>query len=436
MYFRLWFRGITCILWRQSIHELTRTMVMKIQVNSETARLNGVIVHTPGPEVTLVHPDNKHELLFDDIVFEAQAHHEHREMLDIFRVAMPDPANVFEIVDLIEFVFASADARLFFVERLIKRYPNKLITTQREPLLELDAIALTRFAVDGQHAAIPELQLHPSPNLLFTRDLAAVVGDSIVVSQAALTARLRESILMETLIMFHPMFRGLKGNIIRIPDDDSIEGGDILVASADLVLIGMSERTSFSGVMQAGRSILEQGVASVLVVDIPKQRSSMHLDTIFTFCSPNECVVFPPAIMQRTNNVVALRLDGDRLITTMKSSLKVALEEGLQRDFTFIKCGGDNPIMQHREQWSDGANLFALAPGVVVGYERNVATFETMARHGYTVMTQYEFIETYSRTPFLPDLSTKIAISFTGHELCRGRGGARCMTLPVSRIDS
>jgi arginine deiminase len=411
-------------------------MVMKIQVNSETARLNGVIVHTPGPEVTLVHPDNKHELLFDDIVFEAQAHHEHKEMLDIFRIAMPDSGNVFEIVNMIEAVFASEDARLFFVERLIKRYPNKLITTQRGPLLDLDARSLTRFAVDGQHSAIPELKLHPSPNLLFTRDLAAVVGDSIVVSQAALTARLRESILMETLIMFHPMFDAMKGKIIRIPDEDSIEGGDILVASQDLVLIGMSERTSFSGVMQAGRRILEQGVQSVLVVDIPKQRSSMHLDTIFTFCSPNECVVFPPAIMQRTHNVVELNLDGEKLITTMKPSLKIALEQILQQDMTFIKCGGEDPIMQHREQWSDGANLFALAPGVVVGYERNVATFQTMAAHGYTVMTQYEFISKYSSEKFLPDQNTKIAISFTGHELCRGRGGARCMTLPVSRIDS
>jgi arginine deiminase len=408
---------------------------MKIQVNSETARLNGVIVHTPGPEVTLVHPDNKHELLFDDIVFEAQASREHLEMLDIFRVAMPDGNNVFEINDLVRSVFAREDARLFFIERLIKRYPDSLISTQRIPLRDLDADSLMRFAVDGRHAAVPALKLHPSPNLLFTRDLAAVVGEAIVVSQAATKARIRESILMETLIMFHPLFDSVKGKLIQIPDDDTIEGGDILVASQDVVLIGMSERTSFSGVMQAGKSMLKQGVKTILVVDIPKQRSSMHLDTIFTFTSPNECVVFPPAIMERTQNVVSLTLQNDKLITTLKKSLQAALEESLERDFNFIKCGGEDSVMQHREQWTDGANLFALAPGVVVGYERNVSTFNTLAENGYNVMTQYEFIEAYKASGFNPEKSTKIAISFTGHELCRGRGGARCMTLPISRID-
>jgi arginine deiminase len=406
---------------------------MHIQVQSETARLNGVIVHTPGPEVTLVHPDNKHELLFDDIIFETQANHEHREMLDIFRAAMPDSSNVYEVVDLIRQVFEREDAHLYFVERLIRRYPDKLISTQREPLLELDALSLTRFAVDGRHQAIPDLKLYPSPNLLFTRDLAAVVGNRIVLSQFARTARLRESILMETLVMFHPLFDSVRDNVIRIPDSDTIEGGDILVASSDLVLIGMSERTSFSGVMQAGRSILEKGVKTVLIVDIPKQRSSMHLDTIFTFASPHECVVFPPAIIDRTYNVVALQLVNGDLITRLKPSLKSALEEYLNREMTFIKCGGEDPVMQHREQWSDGANLFALAPGVVVGYERNLRSFEAMEQHGYRLMTQYEFIDMCRKDGFHPDETTRIAISFTGHELCRGRGGARCMTLPISR---
>lgn len=409
---------------------------MDIQVLSETGRLHGVIVHTPGPEVTLVHPDTMHDLLFDDIIFESQASQEHRDMLDIFRTAMPAGGQVLEVTDLIEQVFAREDARLFFIERLIKRYPNKLLATQREPMLELDARGLMRFAVDGVHAHLKDLRLNPSPNLLFTRDLAAVIGNRIVLSQFARTARMRESILMETLVMFHPMFDSLRGNVIRIPDSDTIEGGDILVASDDLVLIGMSERTSFSGVMQAGKSILQKGVETVLIVDIPKQRSSMHLDTIFTFASPGECVVFPPAIMKRIHNVVALQLEGDNLITTLKPSLHHALEEFLQRDITFIKCGGEDEVMQHREQWSDGANLFCLAPGVVVGYERNVRSFEAMAEHGYTVMTQHDFIAAYQETGFHPDDSTKIAISFTGHELCRGRGGARCMTMPISRSEA
>jgi arginine deiminase len=408
---------------------------MKIQVKSETARLNGVIVHTPGREVSLVHPDNKHELLFDDIIFETQASREHRDMLEIFKTAMPAGGKVYEIVDLIEQAFASEDARHFFIDKLIRRHPDKLLSTLRDAIADLDANGLLRFAVEGVSEHIPTLKMQPSPNILFTRDLAAVLGDHIVLSSAARTARIRESILMEVLILFHPLFAGVRDKTIRIPDEDTIEGGDILIASNEVVLIGMSERTSFSGVMQAGKSILSKGFKTVLIVDIPKQRSSMHLDTIFTFASENECVAFPPAIMDRTKNVVALQQKDGELVTTLKESLKSALEEALQRDFTFIKCGGDDPVQQHREQWSDGANLFALAPGVVLGYERNTKSFETMQNHGYQVMTQFEFIEKYKKPGFYPDSSTKIAISFTGHELCRGRGGARCMTLPISRLD-
>lgn len=409
---------------------------MKIQVKSETARLNGVIVHTPGKEVSLVHPDNKHELLFDDIIFESQASKEHKDMLDIFKTAMPAGGKVYEIVDLIEQAFESEDARHFFVDKLIRRHPDKLLSTLRDAIVDLDANGLTRLAVEGGSEHIPALRLQPSPNILFTRDLAAVLGDHIVLSSAARTARIRESILMEVLILFHPLFADIRDKTIRIPDEDTIEGGDILIASKDVVLIGMSERTSFSGVMQAGKSILSKGVETVLIVDIPKQRSSMHLDTIFTFASENECVAFPPAIMNRTKNVVALQQKGGELVTTLKDSLKIALEEAMERDFTFIKCGGEDPVQQHREQWSDGANLFALAPGVVVGYERNTKSFETMQEHGYRVMTQFEFIDTFKDSGFNPDPSTKIAISFIGHELCRGRGGARCMTMPISRLDS
>ena len=410
---------------------------MQIKVNSETSRLNGVIVHTPGREVSLVHPEIKQELLFDDIIFESDAAQEHRDMLEVFKTAMPKGGKVFEIVDLIVEAFANAEAREFFIEKLIRRHPDRLVLLQyKNTLLDLPPVELSNFAIQGVTKEIPALRMHPSPNILFTRDLAAVLGNHIVLSSAAKVARLRESILMDVLIMFHPLFANIRQNIIRIPDADTIEGGDILIASDDVVLIGMSERTSFSGVMSAGRSILERGFKTVLIVDIPKQRSSMHLDTIFTFSSPNECVAFPPAIMDRSDNVVALELKGDDVVTKLKSSLHHALQEALERDMTFIKCGGEDPVMQHREQWSDGANLFALAPGVVVGYERNVRTFETMENNGYTVMNQFEFIDKYKDSGFDSAGDEKIAISFLGHELCRGRGGARCMTLPISRLDA
>lgn len=405
---------------------------MNVSVTSETARLKSVIVHTPGTEVSLVNPELKDELLFDDIIFEEDARREHLDMLRVFEAAMPADGTIHEITDLLQECFRQEDVRSFFVQKLIDRLSEQNIQTIEDELLALDGNELLRFVINGSTSSIQDFTLHPTPNLLFTRDLAAVVNDGILLSRPAKKARIRESILMETLIRFHPLFADIRKNIIQITEQESIEGGDVLVASDKVVLIGMSARTSFSGLMTATEGLLEQGVEHVLAVDIPKKRSSMHLDTIFTFASEDECIAFPPDITERQNNVVALRSQNGSIITESMPSLKKALTKLLDRDFTFINCGGDQRTNQFREQWTDGANVFALAPGVIVGYERNTNTFRELKHHGYRLMDQYEFVEEYSGQPFDPS-DKKIAISFRGHELCRGRGGARCMTMPIAR---
>lgn len=406
---------------------------MNLNVSSEIGRLQGVIVHTPGHEVSLVNPELKDELLFDDIVFEEDARREHLDMLDIFRAAMPEDGQILEITDLIKdcFQMDQQEARAFFIDQLIKRYPQGNLHTVREELLALPPEELLRFAIEGT-TTNQNFVLNPTPNLLFTRDLAAVVNRNVLLSRPAKQARIREFLLMEVLVRYHPRLTGLKPNIITIAEQETIEGGDVLVASKDLVLIGMSERTSFSGLMAATEGLLNKGVETVLAVDIPKQRSSMHLDTIFTFASENECLVFPPAITEREKNVVRLTSENDSINAEIMSSLKNAIEECLGHEFTFINCGGNSRTNQFREQWTDGANVFALAPGVIVGYERNTNTFNALQEHGYEVINQFDFIEEYKDKPFSPD-GTKYAIGFEGNELCRGRGGARCMTLPISR---
>jgi len=404
-----------------------------LKVTSETGLLEQVIVHTPGHEVSLVNPELKDELLFDDIIFEEDARQEHLEMLDVFRAAMPSDGEIYEITDLFLESLQTEEARRFFVSQLIRRLTEENLHTIENDLLNLEPHDLLRFVIDGSTESIRGFTMHPTPNMLFTRDLAAVVNKSILLSRPAKKARVREAILMETLINFHPLFSELKPNTIKIAEQESIEGGDVLVASDKVVLIGMSERTSFSGLMTATEGLLKQGVEHVLAVDIPKQRSSMHLDTIFTFASEDECIVFPPAITERTNNVVALRSQNGAIVNESKPSLKEALEELLDRKFTFISCGGEERTNQFREQWTDGANVFALAPGIIVGYERNTNTFRELKKHGYQLMNQYEFIEEFKGAPFDPT-DKKIAISFLGHELCRGRGGARCMTMPIARV--
>lgn len=408
---------------------------MKINVSSETGQLDGVIVHTPGREVTLVTPDIKDELLFDDIIFESDARDEHQDMLEVFRTAMPNGDQVFEICDLILDVFEQEEARNYFIDQMLEGLKDSNIISIETSLRTLDAKQLLAFAIEGQTEAIPEFHLHPSPNILFTRDLAAVINDGIVISRAAKKARIRESMIMDTLVEFHPVFESIGERKFKLEYYDSIEGGDILIPSDDLVLVGMSERTSFSGIMKAARAFFKFGIKNVLIVDIPKQRSSMHLDTIFTFASDRECIVYPPAITHRKDNVVCLsQNENGSMETELKPSLKSALEELMGHEMTFIECGGEDPVFQSREQWTDGANVFALAPGVIVGYERNTNTFNALKRQGYEILNQYEFIERYKDGSFKPNPDNKLAISFIGNELCRGRGGARCMTMPIARI--
>lgn len=316
---------------------------MFLNVPSETGRLQAVIVHTPGEEVALVNPEIKDDLLFDDIVFGPAARREHLEMRQIFQAIMPASGRIYQISELILDVFRIRDARIAFIRELIELLPEDNIASVAEDLFTLGPEELYQFAVMGRTRRIPAFSLLPSPNILFTRDLAAVTGASVVLSKAAKKARLRESRLMDIL---------LRHQVIRLSRFDSIEGGDVLVASPKVVVIGMSERSSFSGVMRASQELLNRGFQTILVVDIPKQRASMHLDTIFTFCSPTECLVFPQAITDCTDYVVALTQKSGRMITTLKNNLHDALEEylgerspsliaaGINR---FIKCGNSGP---------------------------------------------------------------------------------------------
>lgn len=406
---------------------------MKVGIPSETDRLQKVIVHTPGSEVSLVNPNLKEELLFDDIIFENDAKAEHLDMLNVFKAAMPEDGEILEVVDLALHCFQGEDVRAEFIDLMIKELPHENIHTVKGELLALSPEQLLQFVVEGSIPPKRSFNLHPAPNLLFTRDLAAVVGNRVILSRAAKKARAREFLMMNLIVKNHPLFDEVKNRTIDITGNQSIEGGDVLVASENIVLIGMSERTSFSGLMSVAEQLLTEGVEHVLAVDIPKQRSSMHLDTIFTFADHNECIVFPPAIEEQKDNVVHLFSGTDFVQTRKCKSLKSALEELTEKEFTFIQCGGTERINQFREQWTDGANVFALAPGVIVGYERNTRTFEAMKEFGYKLMDQYSFIEEFSDKSFDPAKEGKIAISFQGHELCRGRGGARCMTMPVLR---
>ncbi len=402
-------------------------------VTSEVALLQQVLVHTPGAEMSLVSPDNRLELLFDDILFEDVAQKEHLQMCKVFEKIVNRPDAVLQISDLLRESFVQEEARYFFIDTLRRNVPERNYTAYANELKHLSAEELHVFALTGR-SPLP-LQTLPLPNLMFTRDLAAVVDGHIILSNAAKVARKRESVIIRTVMEYHPRFASARDRIITLHDYVDFEGGDLLVASENIVLIGHSERTTFGGVTEIARALFARTqVEHVLMVNIPKRRSCMHLDTVFTFAHWNECVVFPPFIQDDLNNVVHFRQGAEEgeFITKIFPNVQRALETLLERAFTFIPCGGDDRLNQQREQWTDGSNLFAPAPGVVVGYARNEHTFAALKEHGYRIVDAQGFLSFYKNSTFAAD--ERIAIRLDGLELSRGRGGPRCMTMPLARV--
>jgi arginine deiminase len=407
-----------------------------VRIDSEVAPLRQVIVHTPGEELALVSPHNRLELLFDDILFAEQAEEEHQIMCRLFRAVVGTDDAVLQITDLLLEAFAAEEARHAFVDLVAARLPETNIEAYVRELKKLDARELHRFALTGQSPLA--LSALPVPNLMFTRDLSAAVGEHIILSHAATKARARESLIIRVILHHHPFFAEIQDRVIELRPNVHFEGGDLLVVNEKVVLIGQSERTSLSGVMAVTRALLERtGIEHVLMVDLPKARYCMHLDTVFTFATETECVVFPPIIETEDHNVyhfAAADFDPegpDRFVVELWPNLKEPIEALTGRSVEFIRCGGDDPIDQRREQWTDGANLFALAPGVVVGYERNQRTYDALREHGYHIVEAEAFLEFYGDGPI--PLDQKVAIQLRGHELSRGRGGPRCMTMPIRR---
>lgn len=407
----------------------------RMSITSESDLLEQVLVHTPGPEMEMVLPENRLELLFDDILFLGHAREEHRLMCAVFEkiIGRRGEGAVLQIADLLREAFEIEDARADFIEEICSVSEERNLRGFEDDLKRLSPDELFDFTLTGE-SPLP-IHMHPLPNLIFTRDVAAVVHDHIILSHAATAARTRESVILRVALQHHPLFERHRDKVIILPQGVTFEGGDLLFASPDCVLVGHSERTSFSGVMAVAEQLFTRTpVEHVIMVDLPKERYCMHLDTVFTFASESECVVFPPIIAEEHLGNVIHYTPSDqpgKFLSEIRSGLKSLVEDVVQLPLTFIPCGGDDPLSQRREQWTDGANLFAVAPGVVIGYERNESTFAALRDHGYRIVSSQGFLSYYEESEFR--LGDKVAIKLEGNELSRGRGGPRCMTMPLAR---
>ncbi|HEX7154699.1 MAG TPA: arginine deiminase family protein [Thermoanaerobaculia bacterium] len=420
---------------------------MRLNVTSEIGRLKSVLVHLPGREIDLMIPPMMAQLLFDDILYGTVAREEHRRFQQLIRFVADD---VYDLQDLLEETLEDEEIRELIVRDLAKR--NGLTRRQVSELLEQPAAAIAEVMIAGiaretGSGELPEFELFPIPNLFFSRDPQIVLGDKVIISSMATQARRRESLLSKYVFQHHPKFADRDMFWVDFMETErerpmrrkmpTLEGGDVLVPRRDLLLVGVTERTNRAGVeaLMDTLKTSDAGVRHVIVVEMPKTRSMMHLDTVFTFINRHECLIYPPVILpdgKQAAKVTTVDLTKKVFRYSEQKSLLGALrKKGF--DLEPIYCGGPHAVDQQREQWTDGANAFALAPGIILTYERNVRTAEELAKHNYHIVYEDDLL--LGRTELETWTDKKYALQIQGNELSRARGGPRCMTMPFERED-
>ena len=402
-------------------------------MTSEVGRLRTVMLHRPGPELSRLTPRNNDRLLFDGIPWVERAQSEH----DAFASALRSRGvEVLYLTDLVREALAAPEARELAVGAALAdpALGDDLRALMSRLLADLDAAALTTALTGGLRqdevaalagapiaglvsalAGSDDFVIDPLPNLLFTRDSSAWVGDQVAVTSLAMPARRRETSLTEVIYRHHPRFAGTELAYER--GLEPVEGGDVLLLGPGVVAVGTGERTTPAGVERLAHRLLSRGLAhTVLAVPIAQERATMHLDTVCTMVDVDAMVMYPA--LAATLQALPMTLSevddqagpegGALRIGPRQPFLRAAAEAMGIAELRVLDTGLD-PVTAEREQWDDGNNTLALAPGVVVGYERNAETNERLMAAGIEVLP------------------------IAGSELGSGRGGPRCMSCPVLR---
>ena len=398
---------------------------------SEIGRLRKVMLHYPGRELENLMPEYLERLLFDDIPYLKVAQAEHDAFANCLR---DNGADVVYLKDLVTETIQEPEIRKELVDQFLDEAgidkhrireilcdyfsgmaDSELVDTMMAGVRKSDVRGFETGKLSDYLSFRSDdypFLIDPMPNLYFTRDPFATIGTGVSLHRMHTVTRNRETLFGKFIFKYHPLYKDAPKWYDR-GESSSLEGGDILILSPEVIAVGISQRTEEDSIDKFAHTVLSisETFKKILAFDIPKTRSFMHLDTVFTMVDRDKFTVHPNILHEITVFVMEL-VDGRVSIREEQGRLEDILKRHLDLDScTLIKCGSDSPIDAAREQWSDGSNTLAIAPGEVVVYERNYVTNRILEEHGIKVHT--------------------VPCS----ELSRGRGGPRCMSMPFVRDD-